>query len=214
MDSLLEEKQVEQLEAISGLKADEATPIKFFKLGDNGSGVSASWDALIANNYADGGLLTKYHYNSGANINGAVSSIRSINVIAGTNLDLINLANYNTHASFDLPSDISSEVNTGTQVNELHIKHYYEYATNMIKHDSDFDGVHEDHQIVKADNTSAAIKDLVVGDELKSYFISGSPDTDEYDDLYAWNHTGKTFPSGSYLTSSYEVFKNNHFIMS
>ena len=186
----------------AGLKADEATPIKFFKLGDNGSGVSASWDALIANNYADGGLLTKYHYNSGANINGAVSSIRSLNVIAGTNLDLINLANYSSHASFDLPSDISSEVNTGTQVNELHIKHYYEYATNMIKHDSDFDGVHEDHQIVKADNTSAAIKDLVVGDELKSYFISGSPDTDEYDDLYAWNHTGKTFPSGSYLTSS------------
>ena len=186
----------------AGIKADEATPIKFFKLGDNGSGVSASWDALIANNYADGGLMTKYHYNSGENISGSVTSIRSINVLAGNDLDLINLANYKAHASFDLPSDISSEVNGGTQVNELHTKHYYEYATNMIKHDSEFDGVHEDHKIIKADDTSAAIKDLVVGDELKSYFISGSPDTDEYDDLYAWSHTGKTFPSGSYLTSS------------
>jgi hypothetical protein len=185
----------------AGIKANETTPIKFYKLGDNGSGVSASWDALVGT-VSDGALLTKYHYNSGENISGSVTSIRSINVLAGTNLDLINLTNYKTHASFDLPSDISSEVNAGTQINELHTKHYYEYATNMIKHDSEFDGVHEDHKIIKADDTAAAIKDLVVGDQLKSYFISGSPDTDDYDDLYAWTHTGKTLPSGSYLTSS------------
>ena len=50
---------------------------------------------------------------------------------------------------------------------------------------------------------SQKVKDLVIGNEYKSYFVNGSPNTDDYEVLRQWSFEGNSLPSGSYATSSF-----------
>jgi hypothetical protein len=43
---------------------------------------------------------------------------------------------------------------------------------------------------------------MVLGNSYLSYYIQGSPNTDDYEVLRGWTYEGNTLPSGSYLTSS------------
>jgi hypothetical protein len=114
-------------------------------------------------------------------------------------LDLCYVAEYEIEAVFDLPT---SSITFDDEVidNEIETKHYYEFATNTVKNVTH--GLLENEEILNANNEPIQVKDLVVGNEFLSYFINGSPNTDDYEVLRQWSYTGNTLPSGSYLTSS------------
>lgn len=189
--------------------SDPNVLVNFLKFGSETPGETDSdiWDYFINNNYKEGTVVSQYHYNSDSIVNNKVSSIRSLNIIYGSNLDVINLATYNTHATFELPTSLDGEYNPSIYVNELHKKHYYEYATNFIKFEGDFHGIMSSHKVLKEDGTYSDIQDVSVGDTLASYYISGSPDTEVSTELFDWSIQGNEFPSGSFLTSSLVITK-------
>jgi hypothetical protein len=58
------------------------------------------------------------------------------------------------------------------------------------------------------DDTYKQISDIEVGEYIKSYYISGSPQLETDLEVLNWSSEGKPLPSDSYLTSSIIVFKN------
>lgn len=63
-------------------------------------------------------------------------------------------------------------------------------------------------KIQLADGGYSTLADIEVGDSIKSFFISGSPQVEDDYNTLNWNYSGSEFPSGSYVTSSNVVFKN------
>ena len=188
---------------------DPSVLVKFLKFGSEASDETAEdrWNYFINNHYQTGDVVSQYHYNENSVTGNKVASVRSLNIIYGDNLDLLNLATYNTHATFELPTSLEGEYNPAVYVNELHKKHYYEFATNFIKFEGDFHGIMSTHEILKEDGTYTPISNVAVGDKVASYYISGSPDTELSTELFDWSAEGKEFPSGSFLTSSLVITK-------
>tara|TARA_B110000285_G_scaffold74807_1_gene86137 strand:- start:3279 stop:5549 length:2271 start_codon:yes stop_codon:yes gene_type:complete len=189
--------------------SDPSILVKFVKLGSEVADESAAdrFDYYINHAAHENNVITQYHYNSGSLVDNKIGSIRSVNIIYGPELNLINLATYNTHATFALPTEVPDDYSENRYINEFHQKHYYEYATNFIKFEGDFHGILSTHQVLKSDGTYTPITDVVVGDTLSSYFISGSPDSEVNTELFEWSASGNEFPSGSYLTSSLVITK-------
>ena len=63
-----------------------------------------------------------------------------------------------------------------------------------------------------ADGTYQELGQVEVGDSIKSFFVSGSPQVENDYDTLNWNYSGSEFPSGSYVTSSQVVFKNTEML--
>ena len=182
-------------------------PLDFFKFGNpnNTDTDEDKWSAFIEENKSEDKLIQQYHYNSNEVVSGKLTSIRSFHIIYGANLDLITLLGYKVPAIFELPTSLDSEVDNSLYTNKLHDKHYYEYTTNYIKYGAN--GMLDSHSVLKSDNTYSTFKDLVVGDVLTSYFLSGSPQIQTQQDYIDWYSSGSEFPSGSFVTSSEIVFK-------
>lgn len=182
-------------------------PIDFHKIGHNEQTDAERWNGFINENKADDKLIEQYHYHS-SSLDGEnrVTSYRTFYIIYGSNLDLINLHSYKNSSIFDLPTDISSEVDNNNYTNKLADKHYYEYTTNTFKVDGA--GLLSTDKIEMADGSYKALIDIEVGETIKSFFISGSPQVESDFDTLAWEIPGKSYPSGSYITSSDVVFKN------
>ena len=189
---------------------DEAhNPIDFFKVGSEvaDENVEARVDAFIANHASTGNsdkVVEKYHYNADAvDGDGNITSYRQFAIVYGSDLDHTNILGYKISAVLDLPSSLTYD--TASYSNKLGDQHYYEFTTNFIKDGSA--GVLSTHKIEKADGTYVALADVNVGDTIKSYFISGSPQVESDADTVDWYLTGSSFPSGSYITSSDVVYK-------
>lgn len=177
----------------SGLTSINA-PLKFYKAG-NSSGTNDERIAGLKNSLkADEHVIQRY-YNTGTT---KVSSIRSYNIVYGTNLDLINIGNYTTEAILEKPASLAVDDSQAT--NELDVKHYFEFTTNDLR--AIEGGVLEGTGIIDAAGNSTAIESLSVGAAYKSYIVSGSPDSDESDVIRAWSHAGSSLPAGSHVTSS------------
>lgn len=125
-------------------------------------------------------------------------SFRSYNIIYGTELDLINLANLEIPALFEKPTSLTL---SGSIIDD---KHFYEFSTNypFFQPKDGYGGIFEEESITALDGTAVPVISASVGTAYKSYFISGSPDTDLVSEFGDWNHAGSTLPSGSYETSS------------
>ena len=123
----------------------------------------------------------------------------------GSDLSVLTLHSYKISSIFELPADISSEVDVTRYINKLSDIHYYEFATNFIKVGSS--GILSTHKIQMADGTFTEIGDTEVGDFVSSYFISGSPQVESDSTILAWRFEGNELPSGSFITSSQVVFK-------
>lgn len=181
-------------------------PIDFYKVGSevNGETEEARISAFIASNKAEDKVIENYHYNTDSvDSDGKITSYRQFAIVYGTDLDHTNILSYKISAVLDLPSSLT--YNTGSYTNKLGDQHYYEFTTNFIKDGSA--GVLSTHKIEKADGSYATLADVSVGDTIKSYFISGSPQVESDADTVDWYLTGSTFPSGSYITSSDVVYK-------
>lgn len=182
-------------------------PIDFYKLGKSGETNQQRWEALIDSIKADDKLIEQYHYHpSNVDVDGNITSYRTFYIVHGGELETINILSYKNSALFDLPIDISSEVDDNVYANKLEDYHYYEYTTNAFKIDGG--GLLSTDKIQMADDTYLPLSDVQVGDSIKSFFVSGSPQVENDYDTLNWNYSGSEFPSGSYVTESQVVFKN------
>ena len=186
---------------------ESTNPIDFFKIGHSELLDEERWEGFILENKAEDKLIEQFHFHSSSlDENSHITSYRTFFVVYGSNLDTINVLSYKNTAVFDVPSDISAEINDAVYSNKLEDKHYYEYTTNALKVDGN--GLLSTDKIQMADDSFKALADIQVGDSIKSFFISGSPQVETDLDTMNWSYEGSTFPSGSFVTSSQVVFKN------
>ena len=181
-------------------------PIDFYKIGNPNSETNSDrWSGFINEVNSENAIIQQYHYNSSSlDSNGKITSIRSFHIVYGSELNIINLHSYKGSSVFELPTDISSEYSSASYSNRLGDHHYYEYTTNYIRGGSG--GMLSSHSIQMSDDSYKVISDVNVGDVVKSYYISGSPQVESNSDIINWSFGGKFIPSGSYMTSSEVVF--------
>ena len=183
-------------------------PIDFFKIGSETSGESISdrWSAFVNENKAGDKLIEQFHYHSSSLSGNKVTSVRNFSIVYGSSLDTVNILSYKIPAIFELPADISSEVDNAQYSSKIKDKHFFEYATNFIKHDSA--GLLSTTKILMDDDSWEALSTVEVGDTIQSYFISGSPQVEGDKETLGWSSAGKDFPTGSFVTSSDVVYKD------
>lgn len=143
-------------------------------------------------------VIEQYHIDQTQKDNNQVTSIRSFEIVYGSNLDICNVAQYEINAIFQIPTSIEFDDNEIDNI--IPSKHYYEFASNHIKNINE--GLLDDELVVDVSGSSVAIGDLVIGNEYQAYHIEGLPNTDDYDVLDQYYITGSSLPTGSYLTSS------------
>jgi hypothetical protein len=189
--------------AVKDTLATTTHPISFYKVGKSTETDENRWNEFMGSMGNDK-LVIKFYENPSEE---KVTSVRSFNIIYGANLDLINVGNYITEGLFEKPTSI--EYDDNQIANETNIKHYYELTTNYPKFTNVYNwgGIFEEEEILKADGSSVLIGNATIGDEFKSYFINGSPDTDVVSEFMSWNSPGSELPSGSYATTSVLINK-------
>ena len=179
----------------------KATPTKnglgFYKVGGTGTG-NENMTAFIEANKSDEVYITNY-LTDGTD---TAKSTRSYQIVYGASLDINFLGEYELDALLTHTEDIVFDITEET--NLLSNKHYYEFATNDI---TELGGIHKDEIILKDNLTGQSVTLLPTGSLVDSYFVSGSPDTDDFRILDQWSFDGDTIPSGSYNTSSIVEFK-------
>jgi len=167
--------------------------LKFYKLQSSGT-ITEKVDAFVSSSAASGSIVMNYYNDTDASV---ASSIRSFNIIYGTDLSLMNLATVEVDAILQKATTLT----TSGSSNLVDTKHYYEFATNFPIFNG-YGGIFEEEEIVNEDGTAVKVKDTVVGNRYKSTYIEGAPDSDSVDVFTSWSSPGSSFPSGSYTTSS------------
>lgn len=171
---------------------------KFRKIGRSDLPNSERYSNFINTVATSDIVIEQYHIDQTQKDNNQVTSIRSFEIVYGSNLDLCNVAQYEINAIFTLPTSVNFD---DTQIdNILASKHYYEFASNHIKNINE--GLLDNELVVDVNGNSVAIEDLIIGNEYQAYHIEGLPNTDDYDVLDQYYISGSSLPSGSHLTSS------------
>lgn len=180
-------------------------PIDFFKIGSEVSGESdqARWDAFISENKESDKLIEKFNFHSSSLDGNKVTSYRQFGIVYGSSLNWIDILKYKISAVFDHPTSLP-EYNANQYSNKLGDEHFYEYTTNFVKRSNR--GLLGTLKIEKADGSFVEMHSASVGDAVASYYISGSPMTENDAEVYGWEVSGSNFPTGSYLTSSDVVY--------
>lgn len=182
-------------------------PIDFFKIGKTSETDEVRWADFIEENKGDNKIIEQFHFSdSSLDSENRLSSYRTFFILYGNDLDLLNLHSYKNTAIFDLPTDLSEEVDENTLSNKLASKHYYEFTTNTFKIDGA--GLLSTGKILMGDGTYKYFSDVEVGETIQSFYIAGSPSVESDYETFAWRSEGSEYPEGSYLTSSVVVFKN------
>ena len=184
-------------------------PMDFLKFDRAGYYHSSSAEMItdFVDNYLDTDALyaEKYHLSPTTLSDGVVKSIRVFSVVYGSNLDTIQLGAYKIESMFDLPQSItgSSEglygYNDGITY-QIPLKHYFEYTTNFMK-ETGFEGLLDVEYYKKVDDSYESIASASISGSVKSYYVSGSPNTDSSELYASWSHSGNTL-DGSFVTES------------
>ncbi len=181
---------------------------KFYKIGSESESdtVENRWNNFIGTKSDEDHVIQKYHVNSSTIAENRMCSIRAYSIVYGSNLDLINIGQFKPYTLFELPTE--NIYDSASYVNEVDMKHYYEFATNVVKLEPSFDGILNTHLVIKSDDSEVEVGNLVVGDSVKSYYVDGTNQNETEFSYLNWNIEGNELPSGSYLTSSVVVYKN------
>jgi len=173
-------------------------PIKFHKLGQSSLSTEDRFNSFISQ-LDDTKVAINFYNDESVNM---VESFRTLHIVYGNSLDTILITSFKSSAILEKPVTITNNDNEIST--EVDIKHYHEFTTTLPRFGvgSNYGGVFEDEQIVKSDGTLVPISTAEIGDSFKSYFISGSPDTDSQIEYSLWSHPGSELPSGSYPTTS------------
>lgn len=192
------------------------TGIEFYKIGSESveDTNQTRWDSFITSKANENVLIEKFHVGPNTISNNKTSSIRTLSIIYGSDLSLIHIGQFQENSVFELPTE--SIYNENQYVNKIDTKHYYEFASNFIKHTNTakIDGILNTHLIIKSDDTEVEMGNVVVGDEIKSYYIGGTDLTADDFTYPSWQISGNTLPSGSILTTSTVVYKNTKELLS
>lgn len=175
--------------------------LEFYKIGKSNETPENRYSEFKSN-FDENNLLIKFYENPSDT---KVKSVRSFNIVYGSNLDVINIGNYISEGLFEKPTSIEFD---DTQIsNKTNIKHYYELTTTYPKFTNIYNwgGIFEEEQVIKSDGTPVLISSASIGTELKSYFIEGAPNTDIVSEFMAWSYPGSELPFGSYETGSIVV---------
>lgn len=172
--------------------SEAGTSVDFIKLSGSGTDEEIV-DEYIAN-LSSSLYITNFYTTSGT----TQKSLRSYNIVYGADLDLVNLANIEVPAIFDKPTSLTVSASI------VDDKHFYELATNypFFQPKDGYGGIFEEESITDVNGNAVPVISASVGSAFKSYFISGSPDTDLITSFGDWSHEGSTVPSGSFITSS------------
>lgn len=182
--------------------------IEFYKIGSESESDTneSRWNEFISSQSSESNMIQKYHINSETISNNKVSSIRAYSIVYGPDLSLVHVGEFEESSPFELPT--ISIYDENLYVNTIDAKHYYEYATNIPKLGSSFDGILSTHLVIKSDDTEVELGNLEVGDLLKSYYIDGVNAANDDFTYTEWEMNGSELPSGSYVTSSAVIYKN------
>jgi len=193
--------------------------VKFFKAGPYLSGStyvsSSEFDSQRVADFTssltpDGtSYIMNYLQPSETSTDNAVSSIRTYQIVYGASLSTVNLGGVRQYAPLTLPSGSQIDWNGNTEtVVELGKEHYHEFSTSALKeHGFKRPGTFETEKLISSSGDALDV-DFIYNNysgsniQLKTYFISGSPDTDNPSEYLQWYHVGNQLPSGSYVTSS------------
>lgn len=167
--------------------------LDFYKLGGSTGSIEDRINEFTASIDTSANLITNY-VSDGTD---TAKSVRSYQIVYGADLDISWLGAYTIDSLFT--HTLSLVYDDNKVVNKLPNKHYYEFATNDI---SDNEGIYYESKIRKEDGNYDVAEDAVVGTLYDSFYVSGSPMTDNSLILDSWSFAGDTLPSGSYSTSS------------
>jgi hypothetical protein len=176
-------------------------PLSFYKIQtQDGVSLENSFDSFISQSYIESNILMNYEDTDDIRH----KSIRTFNIIYGSELDVINLVTIEPTAVFEKPESLSF-----IDESNLSSKHYYEFTTNFPKFitDNSWGGIFEEELISDSDGNPVQISDVEIGGSYKSFCIEGTPDTDSVMVFTSWSYPGQTLPSGSYVTSSVLINK-------
>lgn len=171
------------------------TPLSFYKVG-NSTDTAENRIANIKTTLGSTDSVIQRYYNTVET--DKVQSIRSYNIVYGSNLDTINIANYVVESILEVPTSI--ETTDSVLLNQLDTKHYFEFTTNELK--SVAGGVLEGTSILDDSDNAVLIENLQIGNVYKSFVVGDSPNTDDEKVVREWSSPGSTLPTGSYVTSS------------
>jgi hypothetical protein len=177
----------------------------FYKIGKSSESIDDRFNELKTKE--TGKIITNF-YNTGDT---SSKSYRSLSIVYGGNLDVINLISYEVDAVFEKPTEPLPNDDTVIST-EVDIKHYYEFSTNFIRvtKNHGMSGLLSEEEVKKSDGTYQTISDLVIGDALESYTVSGSPDSDVESVFLSWSYPGNSLPEGSSSTTA-TINSNNQF---
>ena len=179
-------------------------PIDFFKINTESGTVEENWNNFLIENSGEDKLIEQYHFHtSSVGTDNQITSVRFLGIVYGSNLDLIELASFKKSSVFELPSSID----LNSETNKVEDYHFYEFVTNMFKSDSA--GILSKHEVLMEDDTWKEISEIQVGETVKSYYISSSLQYESDLNSLTANYDGNQFPIGSYITSSFVVFKDS-----
>ena len=181
------------------------TPIKFYKLGKLNEDIDTRFNEFLPTVTSDNTFITQYFLNSDYTTTNKTSSIRTYNIVYGSNLTNIMVSSYELDSLFELPTSI--EMDDTIINNEINIKHYYEFATNTINNTKH--GLLEGEMVFDINGNQILIENMQTGVTYPSYYVSGAPNTDDDDVLSSWSYSGDTLPEGSHSSESTCVYLFN-----
>ena len=156
-------------------------------------------DAAILDTY----IVENYHFNSTESVyNNKIQAIRAYQIWYGPNLDSIDLAFVDSSALVAIPS----ETDFSSENNYVDKKWRYSFISNFLTtHDGPKQhGYREDSLVTMEDGSTKQLKDVVVGETVKSYIVTSLPDAaiNTYN-WFEWKQTKSDYDSlTKYVTDS------------
>lgn len=147
--------------------------------------------------------IEKYYYSPDQVTNNKVKSLRSYDILYGTDLDIIKLGSgsYDAIFNFQTGSSFRELQTSGSSLSSITRKHFYEFTTKFPQTKKS-DGLLAEELIEKSDGTYVSASLIESGSWIKSFFYSGSPNTDDMDVIDAWSMIGHETPAGSLIRSA------------
>lgn len=174
----------------------------FYKIGKSELSTGDRYTDFLNTAATQDNVIEQYHVSSDQLTNNTIASVRSFKIVYGPNLDICNVGEYEVDAVFNIPSSV--EYDDTVIANKIDVKHYYEFATNIIKNERH--GLLADETVVDINGNEIPISTMVEGDTYPSYFVNGSPNTDDDDLLDTWSFSGNTLPEGSSGSTSVLIY--------
>ena len=174
----------------------------FYKIGKSELATTQRYSDFLTSTANQDNVIQQYHVSTNQIANNTITSIRSFKIVYGPDLDLCNVGEYEVDAVFNIPTTV--EYDDTNISNKIDVKHYYEFATNIIKNERH--GLLSDETVVDINGNQIPISTMVEGETYPSFFVNGSPNTDDDDLLDLWSVSGNTLPEGSSGSTSVLVY--------